>query len=323
MYSKAVTGVLRNPYEVLGVAPSASAEEIKAAYRKLALQYHPDRNPGDKVAEERFKEISEAYATLRDPASRERFDRYGAANPEAARPDFSTVDWQTVFREADINIDWEARGGAVPRTGNAVFDLLFGYLAGVMRASGLLPGEDRQLELPLSLAEARAGVQKRVQVPGPSVCPACRGAGRLSGGAACALCGGRGVLRGGSSVELTVPPGVRGGTKLRLRGLGGPGQPPGDVLVALRLQLPAAARLAGNDVLLEVPVTPAEAAQGARLEVLGTPLEVPKGSRDGTRLRVPGAGVAGGDLVVTLRRQLWRGLWRGLRDGTRGLLRGA
>ena len=116
-----MTKTLRNPYEVLGLSSSADAAEIKTAYRRLALQYHPDRNPGDKGAEERFKEISEAYATLRDPEARARYDRFGSTRPQASRPDFNTVDWQTIFQEADIDIDWSQRN-AVPRTGNAVFD---------------------------------------------------------------------------------------------------------------------------------------------------------------------------------------------------------
>ena len=133
-----MTKTLRNPYEVLGISPSADAAELKSAYRRLALRYHPDRNPGDKEAEERFKEISEAYATLRDPETRSRFDRFGSTRPQASRPDFNTVDWQTIFQEADIKIDWSQRG-ASPRTGNAVFDALFGAMAGMMRTSGCCP----------------------------------------------------------------------------------------------------------------------------------------------------------------------------------------
>ena len=109
-----MTKTLRNPYEVLGLSATADAAEIKTAYRRLALQYHPDRNPGDKEAEERFKEISEAYATLRDPETRARFDRFGNTRPQASRPDFNTVDWQTIFQEADIKIDWSQRGAAPP-----------------------------------------------------------------------------------------------------------------------------------------------------------------------------------------------------------------
>jgi molecular chaperone DnaJ len=331
-----VTRALRNPYEVLGVETDASADAIKAAYRRLALQYHPDRNPGDKAAEERFKEISEAYATLRDPESRARFDRFGSTRPEASRPDFSTVDWQTIFQEADIKIDWDARGGAVPRTGNLVFDMLFGMMAGVMRQSGLLPGEDRHIELEIPLEDARAGTQRRLSVPGPSVCTRCGGTGRAASSSntpatpresalsargvfVCEVCAGRGVARGGQSVDVRVPPGVRDGVKLRLRGVGGPGNPPGDVLVSVRVRLPAGARLLGNDVLVDVPVTPAEARRGTRLTVLGKRVEVPAGARDGQAVRVPGAGLAGGDMVVTLRTDTWQGAWRSLKDQVGGL----
>jgi molecular chaperone DnaJ len=173
---------------VLGVPQTASVDEIKAAYRRLALKYHPDRNPGDRSAEARFKEISEAYATLRDPEARARFDRFCSSRPEAARPDFSQVDWQTVFQEADIHINWQA---GAPRTGNAVFDALFGVVTGMMRGSGLLPGEDREVALELSLDEARLGALRRIRLPGPSVCAQCRGS-----GASCSRCGGRGVVRG-------------------------------------------------------------------------------------------------------------------------------
>ena len=309
--------MLRNPYEVLGVERSASADEIKSAYRKLALKYHPDRNPGDQEAEERFKELSEAYATLRDPASRERFDRYGTTRPEASRPDFSTVDWQTVFREADINIDWDARGGSMPRTGNLVFDMMFGALTGMMRNSGLLPGENRELTLEFPLEEARAGGTRRVRIPGPSVCPECRGRGVLDTGQPCATCAGQGVLRGGSHVDVSIPAGVRDGVKLRLKGLGGPGRPPGDVLVNVALRVPSNVRLAGNDIHVDVPVTPLEGSRGGTVTVLGVPIKLPVGAKDGEQVRVPQGGLNGGDMIVTVSLNVWKGLLRSVRDWMR------
>ena len=232
-----VTRTLRNPYDVLGVASTADADEIRSAYRKLALRYHPDRNPGDGAAEERFKEISEAYATLRDPESRARYDRFGGDaygggfdGGVQGRPDFSTVDWETVFKEADITIDWSTRGagygGEVPRTGNAVFDALFGVMTGMMRNSGLLPGEDRAVALSVSVAEARVGVTRRVRVPGPSVCAQCRGTG-LEAGAPCPVCGGRGVVRAGAFVEVEVPTGRPRRGQAAPQGSRGAGPPTG------------------------------------------------------------------------------------------------
>lgn len=308
-----MTKTLHNPYEVLGVSREASADEIRAAYRRLALKYHPDRNPGDAQAEERFKAISEAYATLRDPDARARFDRYGSAQPSGGQPDMSDVDWQTIFREADINIDWDARGGA-PKTGNAVFDVLFGAVTGMMRQSGLLPGENREVDLEISVREAREGTQRRVRIPGPSVCAQCRGRGVSADGSVCPVCRGQRVVRSGAYVDVSVPPQVRDGVRLRLRGLGGPGQPPGDAFVTVRLELPANVELRGNDLYTEVAVTPLEAERGTSLSVLGMSFKVLPGTQDGQQLRVPHGGLAGGDLWVTLRVGVWQGLWRQLRN---------
>ncbi len=308
-----MTRTLADPYTVLGVPREADAAQVKAAYRQLAMKYHPDRNPGDKSAEERFKEISEAYATLRDPEVRARYDRYGQTGQSAARPDFSTVDWQTIFQEADIRVDW-GPGGSVPRTGNAVFDALFGAMAGMMRSSGLLPGEDRDVSLSVTVEEARSGAQRRVRVPGPSVCSRCRGSGQGSLGF-CEVCGGRGALRSGAEVEVEVPPFRKDDTKLRLRGLGGPGRPPGDTYVHLHVQLPQGASLEPDGTLsTELTVLPSEAARGVTVSVLGAPVEVPRGSSAGDTLRIPGGGIGGGDMVLTLQTEFWGGLWRRVKN---------
>ncbi len=312
-----MTKTLYNPYEVLGVSREASGDDIRAAYRRLALKYHPDRNPDDPEAEERFKAISEAYATLRDPEARARFDRYGSTRPSAARPDMSTVDWQTIFREADINIDWDARGGA-PKTGNAVFDVLFGAVTGMMRQSGLLPGENREVDLEISLYEARNGTQRRVRIPGPSVCAQCRGRGVSADGSVCPVCQGQRVVRSGAYVDVTVPPQVREGVRLRLRGLGGPGQPPGDAFVTVRIDLPSNVEQHGNDLYTDVAITPVEAERGTRLSVLGIDFMAMPGTEDSSQLRIPGGGLAGGDLWVTFRVGVWRGVWRQLRNALSG-----
>lgn len=299
-----------DPYERLGVGRDASADEIKAAYRKLAMRYHPDRNPGDREAEEHFKAISEAYATLRDPDKRAWVDRGGAA-AGGPRPDFSTVDWQTIFEEANVRVDL---GQGAPRSGNAVFDALFGVMTGMLRQQGVLPGEDRAATATVDLTTARAGGSTTVRVPGPSVCAVCHGRRLAEDGRPCPACQGRGVRQRGNRVEVTVPSGVREGSKLRLRGLGGPGRPPGDAIVTARIELPPDVRRVGDELHAELSVTPLEAQQGVRTALLGVPVTVPSGARDGTTVRVPGGGLAGADLNVTVRTRVWRGLARWARD---------
>jgi molecular chaperone DnaJ len=315
-----VSHVLNDPYQVLGIERDASAEDVKRAYRQLAMRYHPDRNPGDAVAEERFKVVSEAYATLRDPESRQRFDAYGqVGRPGAgATPDFSHVDWRVVFSEADVPMDWSRRGG-MPTTGNVMFDALFKGVATMFRQAGLLPGEDREVPVRIGVEMARSGGSLRVRLPGPIRCATCGGAGADAGGA-CPVCGGGGVLRRGMDVDVSVPARVREGTRLRLAGMGGPGQPPGDAHVVIGLDLPAGVSLRGRDLLTEVFVTPFEAARGLVANVLGVRVVVAAGASDGQEVRVAGGGV-GGDLVVTLRTDTWRGLGRAAVDLVRSVAR--
>jgi molecular chaperone DnaJ len=320
-----MTQVRRSPYDILGVEKTATDEDIKVSYRRLALKYHPDRNPGSKEAEEKFKEVSEAYATLRDPNLRARFDRYGSTSPEQypgqpayGQPDFSQVDWQTVFREADVNIDWSQRQN-MPRTGNLFFDMLFGAAVGMMRQSGMLPGETREIGLSVPLESTRVGTQQRVRVPGPSICPQCKGTGQFAR-KTCPVCDGRGAVRNGAEVDVTIPANIRTGTKLRLKGMGGPGNPPGDVLVQVNILLPANVKQVGNDLYLELPLTPLEAAQGTSLRVLGIPVKILAGVKNKQILRIPNGGLAGGDLVLTLELNLWQGLWRIAKERLRGVL---
>jgi molecular chaperone DnaJ len=324
-----VTPPRRDPYQVLGVPPTADADAIKRAYRERALRDHPDRNPGDPAAEERFKAASEAYATLRDPDARRRYDAFVAAggvvgqearSASAPRPDFSTVDWRSVFQEADVPLDWSryASAGTVPTTGHVVFDVLFRGVTRAFRQAGLLPGEDRAVPLRLDLATARVGGVRRVHVPGPIVCPDCRGQGPATN--ACASCGGAGVLRRGIEVDVRVPAGVRPGQRLRLQRMGGPGRPPGDAFVELDVVLPASVRRQGRDLLADAFLTPLEASRGTVLHVAGQAVRVAGGARDGQRLRVAGGGLGGGDLWLTLHEDILRGLARAVADGLVGLV---
>jgi molecular chaperone DnaJ len=314
----------RSPYDVLGVEKNATDDEIKSAYRRLAMRYHPDRNPNDKTAEEKFKEVSEAYATLRDPETRARFDRYGSAGSGYTQPDFSQTNWQTIFQEADVKFDWSKHQN-IPRTGNLFFDVLFGAMTSMMRSSGLLPGEHKALNLELPLEDIRQDTQRRLRVPGPSVCVQCRGSGRY-GSVTCPVCEAKGVIKYGSEVDVIVPAGVRSGTRLRLRGLGGPGNPPGDVLVQVTIKVPAYVKQVGHDLHMELPLTPLEASRGKTLSVLGMPIQIPAGIKNKQVLRIPNGGLPSGngrdgELVLTIVLNFWQGLGRMVRDtlGGKGL----
>lgn len=341
MYHRPVTAPKRDPYEVLGVPRDADLETIKRAYRQEAMRWHPDRNPGDAAAEERFKELSEAYAVLRDPEARARYDRYGHEPAGGfTTPTYTAEHWREVFTEAGVPVDW-SRVGSFGTTGNAIFDALFGMVTGMLRGSGLLPGETREVRLDLTLGEAVNGATRRVRVPGPSVCALCRGTGRAALGAAadgvaaqtgpfdvaapagaCPACGGVGVRRGTALVDVTVPRGATSNTKLRLRGLGGPGSPPGDLLVDVEVELPPTARVQGKDVHDTLPLLPWQAAAGARVDYEGVTVEVPPGSKDGRELVVAGAGLGGGDLRLTLNVDLVAGAVRAARGWLRKLASG-
>lgn len=338
MYHPIVNGSRRDPYEVLGVSRDSDAEAVKRAFRQQAMRYHPDRNPGDEQAEERFKELSEAYAVLRDPEARARYDRYGHAPTGGfTTPTYTGEQWREMFREAEVPIDWtRMAGGSV--TGNAMFDALFGMVAGMLRGSGLLPGETREVTLGLTLGEAASGTVKRVRVPGPSVCAVCHGTGRaVTEGAvtapagpfstntydgSCPACNGRGVRRTAAAVEVSVPAGAKNSTKLRLRGLGGPGSPPGDLMVDIEVLLPPTARVQGRDVHDTIAIAPWQAAAGGYVDYEGVTVPVPPRTSDGQSLVVPGGGLGGGDLHLTVQVSVVDGILRSGRAWLRKLASG-
>ena len=297
-----------NPYHTLGVEPDANESEIKAAYRRLALKFHPDRNPGDKQAEERFKQVSAAYAVLRDGTSRLNYDRYGT-RPETES--FGANDWRVIFQEADLRINTDFPNGT-PRTGNMMFDALFSAVTGAMRSSGLLPGKDLHADVNVPLSVGRNGGLHRVQVPGPSVCPECRGS-ALNALAVCRQCRGRRQVQR-AEVDLKIPSGIRDRTKLRLKGLGGLGTPPGDALFTIHLQIPNGVRRQGNDLHANLYLTPLEALQGIRTQCVGLDINIPQGVRDRQTLVFKNKGISDGDLFLKIRFDVWRGVFRGLRE---------
>ncbi|QUH03527.1 J domain-containing protein [Saccharopolyspora erythraea] len=272
-------------YEVLGVSRDASAEEIQQSYRKLARRYHPDVN-SDPQAEERFKEINEAYDVLSDPETRKRYDRFG--------PDFRSVPE-----------DWEERvgagfGGGGPRhqrggggvrfttggVGDVDFEDLFGSMFGARGAAGPIPGADQEAELPLTVEEAYRGGTRTITLSGPD---------------------------GQREYRVNVPAGAVDGQRIRLAGQGGRGGgqgPAGDLYLVARIRPHRRYRISGHDIHVDLPVTPWEAALGATVP-LTTPggeakVTVPAGSSSGRRLRLRGEGMprtrgAPGDLYAEIR----------------------
>jgi molecular chaperone DnaJ len=322
---------------VLGVNRAATEQEIKSAYRKLALQFHPDRNPNDPQAEEKFKEASEAYAVLADGEKRAMYDRFGHAGVGGGGAGFDA----TVFQDfSDIFGDFFGFGD------------LFG--GGSRRRSRAQRGADLREDINLTFEEAFFGTDTKLTVRRHETCEECRGSGAAPGKApvTCRSCGGRGQVRyqqgffsiartcptcQGSgnvitdpcpnckgegrvlrqrSVDTKVPAGVEDGTRIRFSGLGEGGVhggPPGDLYVVLHVREHPFFEREGNDLHCVIPVSFAQAALGAEINVPtlegASVLKVPEGTQSGTTLRIRGKGVpvlnghGKGDLYVEVRVQ--------------------
>ncbi len=316
------SGTKRDYYEVLGVSREATLDEAKKAYRALAVQYHPDRNPNNPDAEERFKEASEAYAVISDSDKRARYDRFGHQGMEGQG--FYGFDPNTFGDFADIFGD--------------IFGL--GDLFGGRRRSrrgGPQRGRDLQYTLQVSLEEAAKGIDRQIRIPRQESCTTCSGTGNRAGTApeACSACGGRGQVmfrrsflsvaqtcptcggqgrvnrnpcqdcRGHGRVEkestlrVTVPAGVDTNMRLRLPGEGeggAVGGPPGDLFVVLAVAPHELFERDGSDLHLKLPISVFQAILGARVTVttiLGEEQKVtiPAGSQPGDVIRLRGSGM--------------------------------
>ncbi len=315
----------RSPYEVLGVAKTATDDEIKKAYRKLARENHPDANQGDAAAEERFKGIQGAYDILSDPEKRKQYDTFGAngGGPGGGFNPFGGQGGGFSYENVDLSDILGQFGGIFGRGGN--------------RRARPQPerGTDLESRVRLSFEDALAGAQVRVPVEVDAPCRTCHGTGAEPGTSpvTCPRCGGSGVIaesqglfslsqpcptcrgngvvvetpchtcRGAGTERVTrryavkVPAGAKDGTRVRLKGKGEPGRnggPPGDLYVVASVEPSPLYERRDADLVLEVPVTYPEAALGATIEI-PTPdgpvkLKVPAGSESGKLLRVKGRG---------------------------------
>lgn len=318
----------RDYYEVLGVDKSASADDIKKAYRKLAMKYHPDRNPGDKSAEEKFKEVGEAYEVLSDADKRSRYDSYG-------------------FAGVDPNFNPNAGGGFGGGFGGAGFDFgdifgdFFGGGASSRSASQNAPrrGENVMARLELTFEEAAFGCEKEVSAPRIENCPTCHGTGsadgkietcsrchgtgqeqvvqsfmgmRLQTATTCSQCGGRGKIiktpcstckgkgkvRKNNRVKVTVPAGIDNGQTLRVRSegcVGANGGPNGDLLVEVRVKAHETFVRDGYDIRCAVPISFTQAALGAEIQVPtlegNVPYTIPEGTQTGKEFVIRDKGI--------------------------------
>jgi molecular chaperone DnaJ len=334
---------MTSPYDTLGVKKGASDEEIKKAYRKLARQHHPDANQGNKESEERFKEVQHAYDVLSDPEKRKQYDRFGSQNGRPGPAGGPNVDFGN-FDFGDIgDIFGGMFGGGATRGGRT-------------RATRQpVRGRDVEAEVHMSFEDSLRGADAKVPVEMTAACRECGGTGARPGTAPviCPECNGRGVktesqglfalsqpcprCRGNGTVieqpcpnckgtgrerriktyTVKIKPGVKDGTRIKLKGKGEPGEnggPAGDLIVVTRVSESPIYERRGDNLVVEVPVTYTQAALGDKVEV-PTPdgpvsLKIPAGSEDGKLLRIKGRGApklngsGKGDVLARVRIQV-------------------
>ncbi len=313
----------RDYYDILGVSKSATDDELKKAYRKLAMKHHPDRNPDNPEAEARFKEAKEAYEMLSDPARREAYDRYGHAGVDPNAGGFA---------------GGQGFGGFADVFGDIFGDIFGGQRSGGGGRNQVYRGADLRYAMEITLEQAAAGHTTEIRVPGwehcetchgsgakpgtqPTVCkscggqgavrvqqgffsiqqtcPTCRGSGKVIPDP-CTACDGIGRIKKSKTLEVKVPAGIDDGMRIRSTGNGEPGingGPPGDLYVEIRVREHPVFQRDGDDLHCEVPVSMTTAALGGNVEIPtldgGAEIELPEGTQTGKQFRLRGKGIRG------------------------------
>jgi molecular chaperone DnaJ len=323
----------RDYYEILGISQNATDQEIKSAYRKQALRYHPDKNPGDLEAEEKFKEAAEAYSVLSDAEKRARYDRFGHSGLQGGG--FSGFDPSTFGDFGDILGDFFG----------------FGDIFGTRRRDGPERGPDLRYDLKISFREAAFGLRTKIKIPRQETCSSCQGRGTAKGkspvscpvchGAGqvryqqgffsisrtcgqcqgtgkiirhpCETCQGRGAVRREKILEVKIPAGVDNGARLRIQGegeAGGHGGPAGDLYVVIYVEEHPFFQRQGNNIYCQIPIGITQAVLGGEITVPTLEgeekLKVPEGTQGGTVFRLRNKGIVSlgergrGDQFVTV-----------------------
>jgi len=334
-------------YSTLGVSKGASEEEIKKAYRKLARKWHPDINPGNKDAETKFKDISAAYDVLGDKEKRKLYDEFGE---EGLRSGFDADKAREYQRWTGAGEQTYGGGGQPFGRYHSYEDIFGEAFGGGSPFSQSARGRDLEYEMSIDLLSALRGSETEISLQKPVVCslcngsgtdsrsvlkkcPTCGGSGRMNVargpvqftrvcptcnghgqiGKPCPQCGGSGQIAGTERIRVTIPMGVKEGSKVRVAGKGEPGLnggPPGDLYLVVRVVPHPILKREGDDLLMEVPITVAEAMAGGKITVPtvdgAVNLKIPPGSQSGQVMKLKGKGAVNtrtkkhGDLLVKL-----------------------
>ena len=292
-------------YQILGVSRSASEEEIKKAYRRLARKYHPDVNPGDKEMEERFKEISEAYSVISDAEKRRQYDLGGSERFQGFSQGFDPFSAYARSGAGSpgsqgfqgFRFDFGDLGGGGSGLGDIFQEVFSGKSGSGPFRNRNRQGEDLEYSLELGLEEAASGITTRINLAREASCPACLSSGG-QGNKPCPQCGGLGRVNQPENIQVRIPAGVNEGSRIRVPGKGNEGSsggPPGDLFLLIRMRPHPSFERQGRDLHLEVPISLSEAIFGAKIEVPtvggSVKMTIPPGTSSGQQFRLRGYGM--------------------------------